>query len=160
MPVYLYFVCRLQESWTGTQEDVARRSALGALHGAAEHGLHGVLEIRPTFVILAGAFPSDRVANLNKKCRTTDGLLMKAFQSVDAATRLANTTALLLAYLEVMIRDLEGKSLTEMLPGMTTVVDTVIQGANTQDTTLGNSLAQFTMAGHIWLSQSGLSDAE
>lgn len=137
-------------------------SALGALHGAAEHRLDGILEIGPTFALLAGASPSGRAArHPNKKCRTTDGLVMKAFQSVAAASRLANTTALLLVYLEGMIRDLESKSLTELLPGMTTVVDTVIQDASTQATALGNSLAQLTMARrHIWLSQSGLSDAE
>lgn len=72
-------------------------SGLGALHGAAEHGLDGVLEIRLTFALLARASPSGRVAHHpNKKFRTTERLVMNAFQSVATASRLAKTTALLL----------------------------------------------------------------
>lgn len=48
------------------------------------------------------------------------------------ASRLANTNALLMVYLEGLIQDLESKSPAKLLPEMTKVVDTVIQGACAQ----------------------------
>ncbi|XP_037832808.1 uncharacterized protein LOC108247140 [Kryptolebias marmoratus] len=133
LPVYGDFVARLQESWAQPKEATAPRSALSVLHGAAEHGLDGVSRIGPSFALLAGAFPTGKVArHPNKKCRATDGLVVKSYQSAAMASRLANTNALLLVYLEGLIRDLESKSLTDLLPEMTKVMDTVIQGASAQ----------------------------
>lgn len=162
LPVYGDFVARLQESWAQPREATAPRSALSALHGASEHGLDGVSQVGPSFALLAGASTSGRVVrHPNKKCRATDGLVVKSYQSTAMASRLANTNALLLVYLEGLIRDLESKSLADLLPEMTKVMDTVIQGASAQAKALGSAMAQLTMARrHIWLSQTGLDEAE
>lgn len=163
LPIYTDFVNRLQGSWAHPREALPPHSALSLLSGAAEHGLDGASKVGPTFAMLAGAPPtgSRAVRHPNKKCRTTDGLVVKAQQSVAMASRLANTNALLLVYLEGLIRDLESKSPADLFPEMVKVVDTVIQGASTQAKVLGNSLAQLTLTRrHIWLSQSGLADAD
>ncbi|KAK0133476.1 hypothetical protein N1851_031000 [Merluccius polli] len=163
LPVYLDFVTRLQKSWAHPKEATAARSALSILEGAAEHGLDGVSKVGTTFALLAGAPPTSNRATRhpNKKCRTNDGLVAKAYQSIAMASRLANTNALLLVYLESLIRDLESKGSADHLPEMIKVVDTVIQGASSQARVLGNSMAQLNMAWrHVWLSQSGLSDVD
>ncbi|CAL8353345.1 unnamed protein product [Merluccius merluccius] len=139
LPVYPDFVTRLQKSWAHPKEATAARSALSILEGAAEHGLDGVSKVGKTFALLAGAPPtSNRVTrHPNKKCRTTDGLVAKAYQSIAMASRLANTNTLLLVYLESLIRDLESKGSADHLPEMIKVVDTVIQGASSQARVLG-----------------------
>ncbi|KAK7921774.1 hypothetical protein WMY93_008676 [Mugilogobius chulae] len=162
LPVYPDFVSRLQESWARPREATLPRSALAMLHDATDQGLDGILQVGPSFALLAGASPSGRVTrHPNRKCRATDGFVAKAYQSAAMAARLANTTALLLVYLEGLIRDLDSKNPSDLLPEMSNIMDTVIQGASVQAKVLGNTMAHLTMARrHVWLSQTALSEAE
>ena len=127
----------------------APHSALSVLNGAAEHGLDGAMRVSPTFALLTGAAPtSNRAArHPNKKCHTTDGLVVKACHLAAMATQLANTNGLLLVYLEGSIQDLESKSPADFLPDMSSTVDMVIQGASAQTRVLGNSMARLWLGG-------------
>eukprot|EP00064_Thunnus_orientalis_P009995 superscaffoldBa00001313_g10021 len=134
LPVYQDFVKHLERSWARPRKVTAPHSALSVQNGAAGHGLDGAMRASPTFALLAGAAPtSNRAAcHPNKKCHTTDGLVVKACQLAAMATQLANTNGGLLVYLEGLIQDLEPKSPADLLPEMSSAIDMVIQGASAQ----------------------------